>query len=128
MGLGERAGNACLEQIATILGLYGEMDLGCHTDLRLNTLPALTRLIADEAGISIPAAAPIIGKNAFRHKSGMHQDGILKKPEVYQDIPPAVVGRTITLELGPDSGWAGIVYCAQSLGYDVPPYAKLQVI
>ncbi|MEP5762421.1 MAG: hypothetical protein ABJ327_24520 [Litoreibacter sp.] len=128
MGLGERAGNACLEQIATILGLYGEMDLECHTALRLNRLPKLTRLIADWARIPIPAAAPIIGKNAFRHKSGMHQDGIIKKPEVYQDIPPSLVGRDITLELGPDSGWAGIAYCAQRLGYDVPSRAKPRVL
>ncbi len=127
MGLGERAGNTCLEQIATVIALYGSEELSCKTQLNLKKIPELCQQISQLARSPIPAAAPIIGKNTFRHKSGMHQDGILKKTEVYQDIPPALVGRPIELELRQDSGWAGISYCAERLGFKIPSRKRKEV-
>ncbi len=120
VGVGERAGNTALEQVGTILSLHGQRLGGLFTGLDLKNFPKMAALVARLSGIPIAAQAPIVGPNAFRHKSGMHQDGILKNRRVYQDIDPALVGRHIELELGPDSGKAGVFYTADRLGYDVP--------
>lgn len=119
-GLGERAGNTAIEQVATILKLHGQRLGGLFTTIDLPNIQKVARLVARLSAVPISSQAPIVGANAFRHKSGMHQDGILKNPRVYQDIEPALVGREIELELGPDSGKAGVFYTANRLGYDVP--------
>ncbi|MEE9453261.1 MAG: hypothetical protein V3V13_02600 [Paracoccaceae bacterium] len=127
LGIGERAGNTCLEQIITIIGLYGMTEMGVSTDFQLARMQTVSAHISRLSNTSICATAPVVGKNAFRHKSGMHQDGILKSPEVYQDIPPERVGRRIELELGPDSGRAGLFYCAEQLGYTIAPKEQNRV-
>lgn len=127
LGIGERAGNTCLEQIITIIGLYGMAEMGVSTDFHLTQMQTVSAQISQLSKTSICATAPVVGKNAFRHKSGMHQDGILKSPEVYQDIPPERVGREIELELGPDSGRAGLFYCTRQLGYSIAPEEQNRV-
>ena len=119
-GLGERTGNTAIEQIATIFKLQGQRLGGLFTTIDLPNIQKVAQLVARLSGMPIHPQAPIVGRNAFRHRSGMHQDGILKDRRVYQDIDPALVGREIELELGPDSGKAGVFYTANRLGYTVP--------
>ena len=103
-GLGERAGNAALEEI--VMGLRHLHGVECGVDSR--ALPALSQLVASAAGRPVPAGKCIVGDAVFSHESGIHVDGLLKDRRNYESFDPAEVGRSHRIVLGKHSGSAGV--------------------
>jgi homocitrate synthase NifV len=111
-GLGERAGNAALEEVAVGLPrLYG---LRCAIDLR--GFPALSACVAQASGRPLPWQKSIVGEGAFTHEAGVHVDGLLKDPRNYQALDPAEVGREHRLILGKHSGSHAVIHAYAALG------------
>ena len=114
-GLGERAGNAALEEVAMGLKhLYG-IDAG----IDLHAVPALSRLVAAASGRPTPCQKSLVGESVFTHESGIHVDGLLKDTANYQGIDPAELGREHRLVLGKHSGSRGVIAAYQGLGIAV---------
>ncbi len=99
-GIGERAGNAALEEIITIL----ESLLGIKLKIDLEKLYALAKKVSLYSGVPIPVNKPIIGANAFKHESGIHAAGVLAHPHTYESIPHAWFGRESVFRYGKFSG------------------------
>ena len=118
-GLGERAGNAALEEI--VMALKVRSDVFKDFDTRINTkeIYPTSRLIATITGIEPQPNKAIVGKNAFAHESGIHQDGMLKHKETYEIIRPEDIGldMTDTLVLGKHSGRAAFKDKLAKLGF-----------
>lgn len=112
LGLGERAGNAALEEIAA--GLMRFHPSG--SNVRLTQLPHLAEIVARAARRAIPEGKAIVGANAFRHESGIHVDGLIKDPATYEALSPAIFGRVREIVLGKHSGLASVSSALQSLG------------
>ncbi len=111
-GLGERAGNAALEEVALGLAkLYG-----LATGLDLRQFPALSERVARAAGRPVGWHKSVVGEGAFTHEAGIHVDGLLKDPANYQAIDPREVGRSHQLVLGKHSGSHGVVAAYAQLG------------
>ncbi|WP_249870342.1 2-isopropylmalate synthase [Oceanobacillus saliphilus] len=103
-GIGERAGNAALEEVAVALKIRSDY-YPYETGLKLNEIKRTSDLVAKLTGMYVQANKAIIGRNAFAHESGIHQDGVLKNAETYEIITPELVGVTSnTLFLGKHSG------------------------
>jgi 2-isopropylmalate synthase len=103
-GIGERAGNAALEEIAVALAVRRDY-YQAETGLRLDQLFATSSLLSEITGVSVPPNKAVVGANAFAHEAGIHQDGILKNPLTYQVISPEAVGVPAhRLVLGKHSG------------------------
>jgi 2-isopropylmalate synthase len=117
-GIGERAGNTSLEEVAAALRVHGAR-LGVTTGLRLATLHALSCAVAERSGIAVPPNKAVVGRNAFRHASGIHQDGVLKHRETYEVLDPAWIGHPFGSEivLGKLSGRAGFASRLADLGF-----------
>ena len=103
-GLGERAGNAALEEI--VMGLRHLHGVECGVDSR--ALPALSERVAAAAGRPVPAGKCIVGAAVFSHESGIHVDGLLKDRRNYESFDPAELGRSHRIVLGKHSGSAGV--------------------
>lgn len=118
-GIGERAGNCALEEIAMALAVRG--DLGMRTGIRTEEITATSRMASRLTGIPVPAGKAVVGANAFTHGAGVHQDGVLKKRETYEIMRPESVGRREggELALGRQSGRAGFVDRLVRLGVNV---------
>jgi 2-isopropylmalate synthase len=116
-GLGERAGNAALEEIVMALRTradYYNADTGIHTQRLVPT----SRLVSNITGMRVQRNKAIVGRNAFAHESGIHQDGMLKEPRTYEIMRPEDVGFLKTdLVLGKHSGRAALADRARALGY-----------
>jgi 2-isopropylmalate synthase len=103
-GIGERAGNAALEEIAVALTVRRDY-YQAETGLRLEKLFATSSLLSEITGVPVPPNKAVVGANAFAHEAGIHQDGILKNPLTYQVISPEAVGVPAhKLVLGKHSG------------------------
>jgi isopropylmalate/homocitrate/citramalate synthase len=111
-GVGERAGNACLEELAVVLAVKYGRDLG----LSLDRLYDLSARVHRASGTEPPAHKAITGKWCFTHESGIHVAGILAEPETYQPYPPALVGRAHELVFGKHSGARSVRYWAEQNG------------
>jgi 2-isopropylmalate synthase len=116
-GIGERAGNAALEEV--IMAIRTRSDyFGLHTDIRTEELGRTSRLVADLLGIKVPPNKAIVGGNAFSHSSGIHVDGFLKQRETYEILRPEDVGVTESrVVLTARTGRAGLRDRLQKLGY-----------
>jgi 2-isopropylmalate synthase len=90
-GIGERAGNAALEEVVMALRTRGDY-FGVHTDIEARELYRTSRLVSDMLGIQVPPNKAVIGSNAFSHSSGIHVDGFLKERETYEIMRPEDVG------------------------------------
>lgn len=101
-GVGERAGNAELFQVAATV----ERLLGHTTGLNLAHATAISRQVELLTGFVVPQHQPLVGWNAFRHESGIHVDGMLKEPTTYASVEPEVVGREHAYVVGKHSGRA----------------------
>jgi homocitrate synthase NifV len=112
LGLGERAGNAALEEVAAALAVIYSRPTG----IDLSRLAALADLVSSAARRPIPAAQPIVGGAAFTHESGIHVSGLLRNPNSYEAVDPRWFGRSRNFVLGKHSGKASIVNALQSLG------------
>lgn len=110
-GLGERAGNASLEEIAVALYHFRKLRV-----VELEKLFALSKLTESLTGIRIAHNKPLVGSNAFTHESGIHVDGILKNQSTYEPISPELVGQKRKIELGKHSGRKAIAMRLEQLG------------
>ncbi len=99
-GLGERAGNAALEEV--VLGL--RRLYGIESGVELYNYPALSHLVEQASGHPVQWQKSVVGEGVFTHESGIHVDGLLKDPLNYQGLDPAEVGRSHKLVLGKHSG------------------------
>jgi 2-isopropylmalate synthase len=103
-GLGERAGNASLEEVVMALHMIYKLKTGVNTRLIYST----SRMVATLTGISVQANKAIVGENAFAHESGIHTRGVTVKPLTFEPIKPELVGRTRKLVAGKLAGTRGI--------------------
>lgn len=111
-GLGERAGNAALEEV--VVGLKQLYNIDTGIDLRDFT--ALSHQVATASGDTIGSRKSLIGRDVFSHEAGIHVDGLLKDPNNYQGVDPALVGRNHQLVLGKHSGSQGVMHAYQQIG------------
>ena len=120
-GLGERAGNAALEEIVMTLKTRQDVFSNYRTNINTKEIFPSSRLIATITGIEPQPNKAIVGKNAFAHESGIHQDGMLKNRETYEIISPADIGLDITdtLVLGKLSGRAAFKDKLEKLGFEL---------
>jgi homocitrate synthase NifV len=114
-GLGERAGNAALEEV--VVGLKQLYNI--ETGVNLQNFPALSDQVASASGDAIGSRKSLIGKNVFSHEAGIHVDGLLKDLKNYQGVDPALVGRSHQLVLGKHSGTQGVIHAYQQIGIPV---------
>jgi len=118
-GIGERAGNASLEELVMAFNVRRDQ-LPYTTGIDSRQLYKSSRLLATIIGFPIPRNKPIVGENAFAHESGIHQDGVLKHRATYEIMTPADVGRDAsTLVLGRHSGLHGFSQRLGALGLDL---------
>ena len=104
IGLGERAGNAPLEEVAVALGqLYGR-----KTGIVLSELGNVATIVAAAAARTIPLNKAIVGDHVFTHESGIHVDGLLKDQRTYQSLDPLLFGRSNRIVIGKHSGLSAI--------------------
>jgi 2-isopropylmalate synthase len=116
-GIGERAGNASLEEIVMILKTRKDL-LGLETSVNAEQITSTSRLVSTITGMMVQANKAIVGDNAFAHEAGIHQDGLLKEKTTYEIIRPESVGISETkLVLGKHSGRAALRDRLNKLGY-----------
>ncbi|WNB76824.1 homocitrate synthase [Methylomonas koyamae] len=114
-GLGERAGNAALEEV--VVGL--KQLYGFETGVDLRNFPELSHQVATASGDTIGSRKSLIGRDVFSHEAGIHVDGLLKDPANYQGVDPALVGRSHRLVLGKHSGSQGVMHAYRQLGIQI---------
>ncbi|MBN9303947.1 MAG: 2-isopropylmalate synthase [Devosia sp. 67-54] len=118
-GLGERAGNAALEEIVMALRTRADA-MPYNTGIESTHLARASKIVSAAANFPVQYNKAIVGKNAFAHESGIHQDGMLKNAETYEIMTPASVGiKETTLVMGKHSGRAAFKDKLRELGYDL---------
>ncbi len=120
-GIGERAGNAAFEEVVMALRVHGEA-LGVRSEVDPSGICELSRLVEERSGITVPPNKPVVGANAFRHASGIHQDGVIKCRETYEVLDPSSIGHPTGTQivLGKLSGRAGFAARVRALGIELP--------
>jgi homocitrate synthase NifV len=124
LGLGERAGNAALEEVVTALERVG----GRRTNIVSTRLAQLADLVSVASRQSIPACKPIVGSAAFAHESGLHVQGLLRSADTYEALDPALFGRTRSIVLGKHSGTAAVKHVLESQGVTVDDWQARLVL
>ncbi len=120
-GIGERAGNAALEEVAVVLRVR-QATIGVTTNIKLDQLYATSRLLSEITGVPVAPNKAVVGANAFAHEAGIHQDGILKNPLTYEIISPEAVGvPKRKLVLGKHSGRNALRSALVEIGYTPTP-------
>ena len=118
-GLGERAGNTALEEIVMALKVRKDI-LPYETNMITNKLIQASRLVSKVSGFPVQFNKAVVGKNAFAHESGIHQDGMLKHAGTFEIMKPEDIGLTETnLVLGKHSGRAALRKKISDLGYSL---------
>ncbi|GCC10461.1 2-isopropylmalate synthase [archaeon] len=120
-GIGERSGNASLQEVALAL----EVLYGTESIVDKSRILLLSRLVEEYSGIRIPENKPIIGKNAFRHESGVHVDAVLKNPLTYEPFLPEVIGQKREIVIGKHSGKHAVKNKLSELGLYSTEYSEL---
>lgn len=118
-GIGERAGNAAMEEI--VMALKTRQDFyRCDTNINTREIYKISRLVSKMTGFLVPPNKAIVGANAFRHESGIHQDGVLKEKSTYEIMSPEDVGVPVgNLYLGKHSGRHAFKVRLKSLGFEL---------
>ncbi len=117
-GIGERAGNAALEEVVVALAVRKE-SFGVTTGIRLEELFPTSRMLTEITGAQVAPNKAIVGANAFAHEAGIHQDGIIKNPLTYEIISPQSVGVPArSLVLGKHSGRNALREALRDLGFE----------
>jgi 2-isopropylmalate synthase len=111
-GLGERAGNASLEEVVMALHMIYKFKTGINTKLLYST----SKLVSALTGIPVQANKAIVGENAFAHESGIHTRGVTEKPLTFEPIAPELVGRTRKLVAGKLAGTRGVKAELEEIG------------
>ncbi|PST88123.1 2-isopropylmalate synthase [Photobacterium sp. NCIMB 13483] len=121
-GLGERAGNCALEEIAMIIKTRQSL-LGVHTNLKHDEIHRTSKMVSQLCNMPIQANKAIVGSNAFSHSSGIHQDGMLKNKNTYEIMTPNSIGlKNQALNLTSRSGRAAVKSHMDTLGYTEHEY------
>lgn len=127
-GIGERAGNTALEEVIVNILFRPELYDGRQTRVDAKKLNYLSQIVGEHYGLPVQEHKAIVGANAFRHRSGIHQDGQVKGG-VYEFIPPEVVGWTgESFELSARSGASGVRQRLNRLGYEVSQDSARQIM
>lgn len=116
-GLGERAGNAPMEEVVMAL----RYQRGEDPQIDTRRFKELSETVSRSAGINISPSKPIVGSLAFTHKAGIHVDGILKSSSNYEFIKPEEVGQCHHLAIGKCSGTASVIYALEQCGVLITP-------
>lgn len=111
-GIGERAGNAALEEVVVDLRVLYGTRLSIKTEL----LHEISRLVSRLTGVWVQSHKPIVGENAFVHESGIHTHAILRHPLTYEPIPPQLVGVHRRFVVGKHAGKTGLLAALKNLG------------
>jgi 2-isopropylmalate synthase len=118
-GIGERAGNASLEEIVMLLATRAA-DIGLRTEINTRELARTSRLVSRLTGYVVQPNKAIVGRNAFAHESGIHQDGVLKEPTTYEIMDATSVGlEANSLVLGKHSGRHALRQALEELGFEI---------
>ncbi|MDP8263056.1 MAG: 2-isopropylmalate synthase [Candidatus Ancaeobacter aquaticus] len=116
-GIGERAGNAAMEEIVMILKTRKDLFRGLYTDINAKEIYRSSKLVSQITGIHVQPNKAIVGENAFAHESGIHQDGMLKERTTYEIMRPESIGLTESkLVLGKHSGRHAFKNKLESMG------------
>ena len=115
LGIGERAGNASLEQLTAAALIAKKI----HLNLDTGMIKELARLVARASGCPVPARQPVVGKSAFMHESGIHVHGVIKTPELYEPFPPEKFGCKREIILGKHSGANSVAHKCREWGMSV---------
>jgi 2-isopropylmalate synthase len=122
-GIGERAGNASLEEVVMILRTR-ERSLGLRTNIDTTRLAEVSALVSRHTGVPVQPNKAVVGANAFAHASGIHQDGVLKDKLTYEIMRPEDVGMGESrIVLSPRSGRHAFQFRLAELGYHLPEAA-----
>ena len=113
-GLGERAGNASLEELTVVLNAQYKVNLPIKTEM----LYEMSLLVSRITDFPLQPNKAIVGENAFVHESGMHTHGILSNPSTYEPFNPEIIGRTRRIASGKHSGSTGIKASLKEMGFD----------
>ncbi len=116
-GLGERAGNAPLEEVVTALHFL----LNYRTRIRFEKLKEVCDRVLEITKFTISPNKPIIGINAFSHESGIHVHGVIENPQTYEPIPPELIGARRRIVLGKHSGRHAVEFILKSMGIEPKP-------
>jgi 2-isopropylmalate synthase len=120
-GIGERAGNASLEEIVMNLATRSEF-FGFRTGIRTEKIYRASRLVSNLTGIVVQPNKAIVGANAFAHEAGIHQDGVIKEKSTYEIMTPESVGwRGTSMVMGKHSGRHAFTDRVKELGFDLSP-------
>ena len=111
-GIGERAGNAALEEVVLAL----EQLYGIRTGVAMDQLYALSQLVEERTGMPVAPNKAVVGRNAFRHESGIHTHAMIKATETYEVLRPELVGRNREWVFGKHSGWALLAQLLEERG------------
>ena len=126
-GIGERAGNTSLEEIAMILKCHKH--IGIDTNINTNKIYPISRMVSSLMNMPVQPNKAIVGRNAFAHSSGIHQDGVLKNVQTYEIIDPKDIGLDDnSIQLTARSGRAALKYRLHVNGVDVDDEKKLDKI
>ena len=118
-GIGERAGNVALEEIVMAIRTR-EDQLPFYTSMNSREIYRTSKLLSKVTGLAIPRNKPIVGKNAFAHESGVHQDGVIKEVLTYEIMTPESVGVSkSSIVLGRHSGRAGLQVRCEALDFNL---------
>ena len=118
-GLGERAGNAALEEVVMAIRTRGD-SLPYHTEIETTHLSRVSKVVSAASNFPVQFNKAIVGKNAFAHESGIHQDGMLKNAQTYEIMTPESVGiKATSLVMGKHSGRHAFKDKLKYLGYDL---------
>lgn len=119
-GIGERAGNASMEELVMILKTRKDLLSGVYSDINTKQFYSTSRLVERLSGFDIAKNKAIVGKNAFLHESGIHQDGVLKERSTYEIMSPEDIGITVdNIVLGKHSGRHAFKVKLSQMGYEL---------
>jgi homocitrate synthase NifV len=124
LGLGERAGNAALEEVAVALLRLDGRSAG----IRLPALLPLANLVAAATDRGIPPAKAIVGRDVFAHESGLHVAGLIEKAETYQGLDPALLGRSHSIVVGKHSGGRALAHVLAGCGITLDPQLAVPLV
>ena len=117
-GIGERAGNAALEEIVMALKTRSNI-YNATTNIHTEQIYHTSKMVADLTGIEVPPNKAVVGGNAFAHESGIHQHGVLSCREAYEIMDPKMIGRETELILGKHSGKHAVESELSKMGYSL---------